>query len=102
MTGRGMVEMKLLRNNSNNPSSHLVQITPSLGGDEPSTAMPTKKKNQNPYITVSTNYTRQQSKHTDDLRDSPLGVKVDDAHVFELLQDVAGEGTTALAEVRRA
>jgi hypothetical protein len=52
----GMVEMKLLGNNSNNPPSHLVQITPSLGSDEPSTAIQiNRKQNQNASNTVGTN-----------------------------------------------
>jgi hypothetical protein len=30
----------------------------------------------------------------------PLGVDINDAHLLQLLEDVAGNSTTALAEVR--
>lgn len=83
---------------NNNPSSNLVKITPSHGGDEPSTVT----EQQYDGISKHQQRAKKSSMHNHNHGTSiiPLGVNINDANLLQLLKDVAGNGTTALAEVR--
>ena len=78
---------------NSNSSSHLVKITPSLGGDEPPTA---PKQTISKLLTTTKSCQARQRRLTIGL---PLGININDAHLLQLLQDVTWNGTTALAEV---